>query len=60
MHAREVYYRAHSMDKPGGGFLAPTKCGHTRGVRSEATSTIRPGEGVPSPGALGTFFLMVR
>lgn len=34
MHAREVYYRAHSMDKPGGGSLAPTKCGHTRGVHA--------------------------
>ncbi len=30
IQAREVYYRAHSMDKPGGGSLAPTKCGHTR------------------------------
>lgn len=32
MQAREVYYRAHSMDKPGGGFLAPNKCGHARGL----------------------------
>lgn len=52
MQAREVYYRAHSMDKPGGGFLAPNKCGHARGLHPRNPQTTRPGRGVPLPGAL--------
>lgn len=48
MQQREVYQRAHSMDKPAGGFLAPIRCGHARSLHPSLANSFpglefRPG-----------------
>lgn len=45
---REVYQRAHSMDKPAGGSLAPNRCGHTRRLTDRPRHQLE-GAGISRP-----------